>query len=316
MARSVSSKLECLSEMEARKIGRSLMPALKQRKTAVAGLHQWKMQVRRAKKGERRARQQGAHTRANKDGGGVNEGRRRERRAAPFARVSCAACSFVALGLLSVCSSENIHWMALVHTFSLFYLFTPCAWQNRSMVELFERYNWVESMLLEMAQDVMNTAPWGLMWRVCTGAFLSVLDMVTDVVVIMGYMGKEETRGYGYSLMGMLVGCMVLQLFVVFLQNRKKPWAIAKEVLVVVTGLKGPFDAIAVCRGQKKEEHHVIDAKQMLVAAKMCEMVCESIPGCLLQMYVLLKVGDTGKREMTSLVISSLTAGYSSGTLR
>jgi len=117
--------LECLSEKEARKIGRSLMPALKQRKTAEAGLHQWKM-------------------------------------------------------------------------------------QNRSMVELFERHAWVESMQLEVAQEVMNTAPWGLMWRVCTGATLSVLDIITDVVVIVGYMGKEETRGYGYSLLMMLVGSMVL----------------------------------------------------------------------------------------------------------
>ena len=154
--RPVSTKLECLSEMEARKIGRSLMPALKSRKTAEAGLHQWKM-------------------------------------------------------------------------------------QNRSMAELFERYGWVESMLLEVAQEVMNTAPWGLMWRVCTGATLSVVDIVTDVVVIVGYMGKEETRGYGYILLMMLVGSVVLQLALVFLQNRKKPWAMAKEMLVVITGLKAPW---------------------------------------------------------------------------
>ena len=150
---SVRTKLECLSEKEARKIGRSLMPALKQRKTALAGLHQWKM-------------------------------------------------------------------------------------QNRSMVELFERYDWVESMLLEVAQDVMNTAPWGLMWRVCTGATLSALDIVTDDVVIVGFMGKEETWGYGYSLLMMLVGSMALQVLIVFGQNRKKPWVMAKEILVVVTGLK------------------------------------------------------------------------------
>jgi len=88
--------------------------------------------------------------------------------------------------------------------------------QNRSMVALFERHDWVESMLLEVAQEVMNTAPWGLMWRVCAGATLSALDIVTDVVVIVGYMGKEETRGYGYSLLMMLVGSMVLQLLLVF----------------------------------------------------------------------------------------------------
>ena len=106
------------------------------------------------------------------------------------------------------------------------------------MVELFERYDWVESMLLEVAQEVMKTAPWGLMWRVCTGATLSVLDIVTDVIVIVGYMGKEETRGYGHILLMMLVGSVVLQLLLVFAQRRKKPWGMAKETLVVITGLK------------------------------------------------------------------------------
>jgi len=230
MAASVSTKLVCLSEMEARKIGRSLMPALKQRKTADAGLHQWKM-------------------------------------------------------------------------------------QNRSMVELFEKYDWVESMLLEVAQEVMNTAPWGLMWRVCTSATLSVLDIVTDVVVIVGYMGKEETRGYGYSLMGMLVASMVLQAMIVFGQHRKKPREMAKEMLFVVTGMKGPVDAYRVCIGKQMEEHHVIDAKLELVMTKLCELVCESIPGCLLQVFVILKVGDTSGSAVPSLVVSALTAGFASGTV-
>ena len=64
------------------------------------------------------------------------------------------------------------------------------------------------------------------------------------------------------------------------------------------------------------EEHHVIDARTELVATKCVEMVCESIPGCLLQLYVILKVGDKSGRAMTSVVVSALTTGYSSGTLR
>ena len=75
-------------------------------------------------------------------------------------------------------------------------------------------------------------------------------------------------------------------------------------------------DAAAVCSGKKMEEHHVIDARTELVATKFVEMVCESIPGCLLQLYVILKVGDTSGRAVTSVVVSALTAGYSSGTLR
>jgi hypothetical protein len=45
-ASSVSTKLECLSVLEASKIGRSLAPALKARKTPEAGLYQWKKQNR------------------------------------------------------------------------------------------------------------------------------------------------------------------------------------------------------------------------------------------------------------------------------
>ena len=75
-------------------------------------------------------------------------------------------------------------------------------------------------------------------------------------------------------------------------------------------------DAAAVCSGKKMEEHHVVDAKTELVSTKCAEMICESIPGCLLQLYVILKVGDASGRAVTSVVVSALTAGYSSGALR
>jgi len=64
------------------------------------------------------------------------------------------------------------------------------------------------------------------------------------------------------------------------------------------------------------EEHNVMDAKTELVITKGAEMIAESIPGCLLQLYVILKVGDRSGRAVTSVVVSALTAGYSSGTLR
>ena len=78
----------------------------------------------------------------------------------------------------------------------------------------------------------------------------------------------------------------------------------------------GNRDAAAVCSGKKMDEHHAFDAKTELVITKCAEMIAESIPGCLLQMYVILKVGDTSGRAVTSVVVSALTAGYSSGTLR
>ena len=96
-------------------------------------------------------------------------------------------------------------------------------------------------MLNVVAKRLLGEVSWGLKLRVMMGAGLSILDMATDVFVIVGYMAEEDTEGYGWSLLGMIVASMVLQLLLVFVQHRKKPWAMAREMLVVVTGLKAPW---------------------------------------------------------------------------
>jgi len=115
---------------------------------------------------------------------------------------------------------------------------------------------------------------------VLMGAGLSILDMATDVFVIVGYWGSVETKGYGWSLLGMIAASMVLQLLIVFGQHRKAPSKMLGEMLIVLTGLKPGFDAANVIMGKEMGEHSVFDAKIELVACKAIEMFCESIPGC------------------------------------
>jgi hypothetical protein len=233
-ADSVSTKLECLSEVETRKIGRSLAPALKSRKTAEAGLYQWKH-------------------------------------------------------------------------------------QNASVVELCEKHPWVESMLLEIARIVLNTAPWGLAWRVGFGASISQLDLWSDIAVIVEYLNTPGRAEFGVALLVMLGTCLVLQLLVVMGQNWKKKENLPMQMLIVVAGIKAPYDAWNVVRGKKQEEHQAFDAKSELAFTKAGEMFAESIPGCVLQLYVVLKFLAMGEqvseRAVFSIVLSALTTGYSSSTL-
>jgi len=170
-------------------------------------------------------------------------------------------------------------------------------------------------MLNTVAKRLLGEVSWGLKLRVTMGAGLSILDMATDIFVIWRYMGGEETEGYGWSLLGMVVASMVIQLLIVFAQNRKKPWVMAKEVLIVLTGLKPGYDAAKVCSNQEMEEHHVLDAKVELVATKCVEMVCESIPGSLLQLYVLLKVKNVSRATVGSVIVSAMTTGFSSASI-
>ena len=64
------------------------------------------------------------------------------------------------------------------------------------------------------------------------------------------------------------------------------------------------------------EAHHVCDAKSELVFSKCAEMVAESIPGSLLQSYVLLKRREIiSVSTVGSLVVSAMTTGFISASI-
>ena len=170
-------------------------------------------------------------------------------------------------------------------------------------------------MLNVVAKRLLGEVSWGLKMRVIMGAGLSIMDMATDIFVILRYMGMEETKGYGSVLLGMIVACMAIQLLVVFAQNRKTPVKMLRETMIVLTGLKPGFDAYNVVSGKEADEHSIVDAKSELVAVKGIEMVCESIPGCLLQLFVILKSGERSRRALASVAVSALTTGFISASI-
>ena len=114
------------------------------------------------------------------------------------------------------------------------------------------------------------------------GAALSMVDMVTDVQVIVEYLNTPGKEAYAYPLMGMVGTCLFLQLIIVWLQTRKAPKAkMAKEMLIVLSGLKPGFDAYQVAKGAEQSVGAVVDPATEHVFTKGAEMVCESIPGAL-----------------------------------
>jgi len=170
-------------------------------------------------------------------------------------------------------------------------------------------------MLNVVAKRLLGEVSWGLKMRVVMGAGLSILDMATDIFVIWGYVGKDDTRHYGWMLLGMVVGSVVNQLLMVFSLNNKKPWVMAKEMLIVVTLMKPAVDAFRVASGHEMDELHTVDAKSELTGTKMIEMVSESIPGSLLQLYVLLGVKNVSRATVGSVIVSAMTTGFSSASI-
>jgi len=151
--------------------------------------------------------------------------------------------------------------------------------------------------------------------RAATGAGLSMLDTATDLYVIRKYLNKDDTHIYAWGLTGMVCASLLLNLLIVFVQNRKKPRLMTKEMLIVLTFMKPGYDAANVASGKVQEEHQSVDAKVELTLARVVEMFSESIPGCLLQCYAILKSGKYSRSTLGSVIVSALTTGFISATL-
>ena len=66
-----------------------------------------------------------------------------------------------------------------------------------------------------------------------------MVDLATDINVILVYFGEEGQEGYGWMMLGMVLASMGLQLVVVLAQNGKAGWGtLLREVLITVSGLK------------------------------------------------------------------------------
>ena len=91
------------------------------------------------------------------------------------------------------------------------------------------------------------------------------------------------------------------------------------EMLIVVSGTKPGVDAMRVASGAEQSEHNVADPMTELTVTRCSELVCEAIPGSILQFTAALRVMQGGGRvsnvAVVSLVISALTTGYSSACI-
>ncbi len=108
-----------------------------------------------------------------------------------------------------------------------------------ALKELDREEVWFRPMMNTVAIRLLGEVSWGLKMRVSMGAGLSVLDMASDINVILLYMGDPDTEEYAKILMAMIVLCLVLQLCSTCILYQKTPLVrLLRELLIVLTGLK------------------------------------------------------------------------------
>jgi hypothetical protein len=132
----------------------------------------------------------------------------------------------------------------------------------------------------EIAKHILSTTDFGMKMRLFSGAGLSVFDLISDVYMIVVFLGSEETSGVAHVNIVCVALSLLTQVWLVWSVNRKRPWRrIAREVLYVVSFVKPGIDAARVAAGGEMDDGlAAMSPLTELACSKATEMVFESIP--------------------------------------
>ena len=185
----------------------------------------------------------------------------------------------------------------------------------KCMQELCDEFPIFANVVTEIGRIKMRRAPWGLVWRVGIGAFLSTADMATDIYAITMFY-QEGKKGFGNASL-MMIGTNILCNLMVAVGNNYKrgQMALLTECLIVLSCFKPAVDAYRVSMGFEQIEGNLFDPFQEMIYGKSFEMFAEAIPALVLQTYAFLTSDMDSIIPLLSILVSCLTISYSSTML-
>jgi hypothetical protein len=185
-----------------------------------------------------------------------------------------------------------------------------------AMIEFDEEQIWFRSFMNTLVKRQLQTADFGMVFRVTLGAVLASADTISDVVMTNEYF-NEGRSGLAWATLGMLLVCLILQLTVVYFQNRggtKK--VLARELLLTAVFMKPAADAWKLANGHEQEAHHIFTPLMENIFTKSIEIVAESIPGGVIQMYAIISSSkQPSTTAVASIAMSVALTGYTSAMI-
>jgi hypothetical protein len=139
----------------------------------------------------------------------------------------------------AIALASNLTYQAAVDEWILRY---------QALQEFDQDYEFFRPMMEVIGKRLLGKVAWGLKLRVFLGASLSVIDFVSDVVVIAGYFAEEDksSESLGFAMLGFVTLSILLQMLLVTVQHRNNSADLALNILFVITGLKPGWDAYRV----------------------------------------------------------------------
>jgi len=170
--------------------------------------------------------------------------------------------------------------------------------------------------MITIANNTLRDNKFGLVFRVSTGALLSSIDAATDVYVLNQYYKSPELVNQANALVAMIVTNFLFQMAIVLAQYQKKSWGRKlKEAMICLLFLRPVVDAYRVSTNHE-DKRKIVDSVSELTINKGIELGTESVPGCVLQLYVWFSnPEEAGTLALLSIGISALTTGFTSAMI-
>jgi hypothetical protein len=157
-----------------------------------------------------------------------------------------------------------------------------------------------------------------MLLRVTIGAGSSMIDLGTDVYVTYMFW-RDSKYGYFRASLASLLMSLGLQLFAVFLQNKKLgKKRILQELLPILVGFKPAVDAYRVSKSEKQKVGATVDVMTELTFIKVIEMFAEAIPGVIIQLMAIATASEEeviSTMAWLSLAVSALSTGFASASI-
>ena len=104
---------------------------------------------------------------------------------------------------------------------------------------------------------------------------------------------------------------MLIQLFVTFAQNRKMGVKrLVRELLVTASMLQPAVLAFRVAAGKEKDIDSTISPEVEMVGSRIVDVVAESLPASILQIYAYVRAEKKSKIALVSILISAMTTSF------
>jgi len=143
-----------------------------------------------------------------------------------------------------------------------------------------------EDFMVVVANSLLRDDKLGMVLRVGVGAVLSTIDALTDFYVISSYYKSEELVSQANALVVTIATNLAIQITFATAQYQKKSFSVkTKEALICIFFLRPVVDAYRVSTSDKDDELAVSRLSE-LIANRGIELATESIPGCVIQIYV------------------------------